>query len=264
MYKREMKLYLKSFLIWFAILSSMFILIISIYPSLMTEVDVLQINQLLEIFPKEILKAFNMDISGINTAFGWIKTEGIIFILLVTASYSSILGSSIVLKEESEKTIEYLHSLPVTRSQIMLKKILCGLTYIALLILLVAGVNYAGLFLIKEDFEIKQFLLLLISPIFPAIVLFGLTLFISTFFQKTKQTFGVSLGLVFISYFLQVLSGIGEKFAFLKLYSVFSLADTRNIIENVNFDYRLALISISLLILFSILSLFRYNRKNLV
>jgi hypothetical protein len=69
-----------------------------------------------------MLKAFNMDISSMDSAYGWLKTEGFVFVYLIVGVYASIMGSNILLKEESEKTIEYLNSLPVKRRDILKSK----------------------------------------------------------------------------------------------------------------------------------------------
>ena len=44
-------------------------------------------------FVEEILKAFNMDISSLDSAYGWLKSEGFIFILLLLY-HSVLLGFS--------------------------------------------------------------------------------------------------------------------------------------------------------------------------
>ena len=36
------------------------------------------INELMKVFPEEVLIAFNMDISSMDSAFGWLKSEGFI------------------------------------------------------------------------------------------------------------------------------------------------------------------------------------------
>ena len=64
----------------------------------------------MSLFPDDLLKAFNMDISSISSAYGWLKSEGFVFVLLIIGSYSGIMGSNILLKEENDKTIEYLNS----------------------------------------------------------------------------------------------------------------------------------------------------------
>ena len=93
------------------------------------------IDEMMNMFPEEVLKAFNMDITSIDSAFGWLKTEGFVFVLLITGIYSGILGSNILLKEENDKTIEYLNSLPIKRTNIVISKVLCGIIYIFLMIL---------------------------------------------------------------------------------------------------------------------------------
>ena len=115
MFKRELKVNLKSFLIWLIILIGLFLVVFLIYPSIINSENIKMIDEMMEMFPTELLKAFNMDITTIDSAYGWLKTEGFVFILLIIGCYASILGSSILLKEENDKTIEYLNSLPITR-----------------------------------------------------------------------------------------------------------------------------------------------------
>ena len=229
MFKRELKLNFKSFLIWTLILIVMFLAVYLVYPYIMTSENVDMINEMMKVFPPEVLKAFNMDISEIDSAYGWLKTEGFIFILLITGIFSGILGSNIVLKEESDKTIEYLHNLPVTRTKIITSKILCALTYIISMVLIVGIFNYIGLS-ISGDFNQKQYLLLSISPLFTALVIFSICLFLSTFNHKTKKTIGISLGIVFASYFLQIISELSKEVEFLKYITPFNAIKGASII----------------------------------
>ena len=263
MFKRELKLNFKSFLIWTLILIGMFLAVYLVYPYIMTSENVDMLNEMMKVFPPEVLKAFNMDITEIDTAFGWLKTEGFIFILLITGIFSGILGSNIVLKEESDKTIEYLHNLPVTRTKIVTSKILCALTYIISMILIIGIFNYVGLSL-SGDFNQKQYLLLSISPLFVSLVIFSICLFISTFTHKTKKTMGISLGIVFASYFLQILAELSKEVEILKYITPFTLADTRNIISNSTINPICIIISLLLTVSLLILSVYRYNKKELV
>lgn len=263
MLKREMKINLKNFIIWTSILIILFLIVFLVYPYIMSNENRELMDEMLKMFPEEMIKAFNMDISSIDTAFGWLKTEGFTFVLLITGIYSGILGSSILLKEESDKTIEYLNSLPVTRNRIVFIKILCGIIYITLMIVAVGIFNLIGLSL-SGEFDLKAYLLLSITPIFSSITIFGATLFISTFMHKTKKTIGISLGLVFISYFLKIISEMAESVEFLKYLSAFTLADIRNVISNVAINPVMLILSLTITILFISLTFIRYNRKELV
>ena len=263
MFKRELKINLKSFIIWTSILIGLFLVVFLIYPSIINSANMEMIDEMMKIFPEEMLKAFNMDISTIDSAFGWLKTEGFVFVLLITGIYSGILGSNILLKEESDKTIEYLNSVPVTRKNIVVNKILCGLFYIILMIVIIGIFNFIGLSL-SGEFDRKSYILLSITPLFSSIVIFAICLFLSTFTHKTKKTLGISLGIVFVSYFLNVISEIGESTEFLKYISIFTLADIRNVILNVSINPILVVLAICITVIFMILTMICYEKKELV
>ena len=263
MFKREMKINFKSFLIWTLILIILFLVVFLMYPSIMNSENIQMMNEMLKVFPEEMLKAFNMDISNIDTAFGWLKTEGFVFVLLITGIYSGILGSNILLKEENDKTIEYLNSLPVTRKNIVISKILSSVIYIMLMILILGLFNFIGLSII-EDFDKKLFVPLSISPLFSSLVIFALCLLISTFTHKTRKTLGISLVIVFVSYFLQIISEMSETTEFLKYISIFTLADIRNVITDITINPIMILLTIILFVLFTIMTIIHYNEKELI
>ena len=263
MIKREFKVNLKSFLIWLLVLIIMFLVVYLVYPYIVTDDTMKNMDELMKVFPPEILKTFNMDMTSIETAYGWLKTEGFMFVLLICGFYSSILGGSIVLKEESEKTIEYLGSLPVKRSKIITNKIVVAITYIVLMVLLLGIFNYIAL-LISGDFDHKQFILLSITPIFISLPLFSINLFISTFLHKTKKNLAISLGMVFVFYMLNVISELSKKVEFFKYFSIYTLADVRNVISNVSINPLMVVVSILITIVFIVCSYIRYDKKELV
>lgn len=263
MFKRELKINLKSFIIWTSILIGLFLVVFLVYPSIVNSENMEMMDEMMKMFPEEMLKAFNMDISTINSAFGWLKTEGFVFVLLITGIYSGILGSNILLKEESDKTIEYLNSVPVTRKNIVINKILCGLLYIILMIAIIGIFNFIGLSL-SGEFDRKSYILLSLTPIFSSIVIFAVCLFLSTFTHKTKKTIGISLGIVFASYFLNVISEMGESTEFLKYISIFTLADIRNVIINESINPLMIVLTIGITVIFMIFTTIRYEKKELV
>ena len=263
MFKREMNVNLKSFIIWLSILIGMFFVVFLIYPYIINSDSIKMMDEMMGIFPEEVLKAFNMDLTSIDTAFGWLKTEGFVFVLLIIGCYSGILGSNILLKEESDKTIEYLNSLPVKRNDIVISKVLCGLCYIMAMTFILGVFNYIGLSF-SGDFDKGQYILLSITPLFSSIVIYFICMFLSTYTNKTKKMIGISLGIVFISYMFQILSTMAKEVEFLKYFSVFTLADIRNVIVNISLNPIMIIISILISILFFSLTVIRYNKKELV
>ena len=260
MIKREFKVNFKSFVIWLAILIIIFLVVYIIYPYIITDETMKSIDEMMTIFPKEILKAFNMDMTSISTAYGWFKSEGFTFILLIIGVYSSLLGTNILLKEEDDETIEYLSSLPIKRSKIVTSKVVSGISYIIIMILLFGLFNYISL-LISGSFNQKEFFLLSLTPIFVSVPLFAISLFISSFFHNSKRVIGISLGLVFISYIINVLSELSDKVKFLKYFSIYSLANIRSVIETCSLNWLIIVISFVITTLFIILTYISYNKK---
>lgn len=263
MFKRELKVNLKSFLIWLIILIGLFLVVFLIYPSIINSENIKMIDEMMEMFPTELLKAFNMDITTIDSAYGWLKTEGFVFILLIIGCYASILGSSILLKEENDKTIEYLNSLPITRNKIIINKVLVGLIYIILKVLILGIFNFVCLSL-SGDFNKKEYILLSITPLFSSITIYFISMFIATFTNKQKKMIGISLGIVFISYILNTLSTLSSNVEFLKYFSIFTLADIRNVITNNVINPIIIIVSIIISLIFLILTIVKYNKKELV
>lgn len=123
--------------------------------------------------------------------------------------------------------------------------------------------NYLGLTL-SGTFDKKSYILLSLTPIFSSIVIFSICLFLSTFTHKTKKTIGISLGIIFMSYFLNIVSSMSESTKFLKYFSIFTLADIRNVIINSSINPVMILISFFISVLFLILSILHYDKKELV
>lgn len=263
MLKKELKNNFKSFILWTLILLSIYLLVYLVYPSIINSGNIKEIDEMMKLFPDEILKAFNMDISSLDSSYGWLKSEGFIFILIIVGCYASILGSNILLKEENDKTIEYLCMLPISRTKILNSKIVVSLLYIISMIFTITLFNFVALKL-SGPLDTKEFLLISITPLFSSLVFFFISLFVSNYTHKSKKMLGFSIGIVFISYILNTLTSLDKSVEFLKYFSVFTLSDLRNVILNAELDFKLILISIVISILLYILSLIKYNKKEMI
>ena len=261
MIKRELKTNLKSFILWTSILIGIFLVVFLVYPFIITDDTVRNLDEMMKVFPPEILKTFNMDLSSINSAYGWLKSEGFMFVLIIIGIYSSILGSNIVLKEEYDRTIEYISYLPIKRKTILTNKIIVSIIYIISMTLILGIFNYIALIL-SGDFNQKQYILLSITPIFVALPLFAINLFISTFMHK--KTFGLSLWIVFIFYILNILSELSDNVNFLKYFSIYTLADTRNVISKIEINPLMAILSTVITSIFLLATYIRYEKKELI
>ena len=258
MLKREFKINLKSFIIWTSIIVLTFVIAFSIYPSIIQ--NNASFDELLNTMPKEMLAIFNMDVININTVMGWLATEGYMMVTLLGGCYAAILGSTIALKEEDEKTIEFLYAKPITRKKILSNKILVGLFYLTMFNVVISLTTLIGC-VASNDFHFMKWLLLSICPLLIHYIFFFATLLISMFFDKTRKSMMTSLGVVFISYVISVLATMSEKIEFLKYFSPFEYVNSREIMLNETMKPLYILISF-VIITITIISSYRlYNKK---
>ena len=260
MFKREFKINFKSLGIWIVILLAIYILIFAIYPNLITPETKESLEQMLKSMPQEMLSSFNMDIVGIETAYGWFKTEGYIFLTIVGGIYAAILGGTILLKEESDKTIGFLYAKPVTRNQIVTSKVLCGVINIFIFTAIITIGNWIAL-ANTEDFELKQYLMISIIPMLLYDMLFFIMLFLSTFFKKTKKSMSIAIGIVFLSYFMQIIGNMGETTEIIKNLSLFEFVSSRYILLNHTIDIKYVWIGLAVMSIAIIGTYYRYQHK---
>ena len=81
------------------------------------------------------------------------------------------------------------------------------------------------------------------------------------FFKKTNKSLSISIGLVFVFYLIDILTKLSDKLEWLKYLTPITLADTRSLISNNEFDIMYVFITIIICIFISGLSILLYNKK---
>ena len=260
MLKRELKLNLKSLIIWTLIIVVIFLIGFLIYPSLIQ--DTVMLDELVSTMPKEVLEIFNMDIISLNSVSGWILTEGYLMVNLIGSCFFAILGGTILLKEQSDKTIEFLFSKPIKKSSIVTSKLLTGLIYIFIFNLIISLTTLIGLNL-SNDFNFNYWLLSSIAPIFIHIFFFCLSLLVSNYFKKTNKSITTNLGIVLGTYLIGVVSLMSDKIEFLKYFSPFEYINSKFIVTNNSLDI-FNLLLLTTYIIITLIGLYNtYDKKEL-
>lgn len=260
MFKKEFKEVFKPTLIFTIIVALLFGIIVLVYPYMMGDITN-EIDKLLQTMPEGLLKVFNMNLIGIDKASGWIMSEGYMILTLAGAIFFSFIGSNILLKEEMSKTIFFLATKPVKRNDILITKILAGIICILFFNLVSSLVMYITLIIVGEQL-LKQIIILFVSSLLIDILLFMISLMISTFMYKSGGVIGISMILIFISYIILIVSKISTKIEKIRYVSIFYYADSQFIIAK-DFNIINYLVLISLCVICFVVSLKKYNRKEL-
>ncbi|WP_270182095.1 ABC transporter permease subunit [Alkalihalobacillus sp. CinArs1] len=257
-YNREMKKNMKSLLIWSIILAGIILMTLSIYPQFTQDQQTM--NDLLSAYPDSFKQAFGMDRLNIGSLLGFYGMQIHFMTTLFGSIFAVMLASNMIAKEENEKTVEFLLSKPITRARVIAEKLLAVLTNIVILNVVIMLVCIVGFQFADEDVPLKTFGLLIIGTLLMHITFAAIALLLSAIMKKARTITSVSLGLVLISYFLSVVSGITDGLEFLTYFSLFKYIDPADIISNESLNSLYVGIMLIVIVL-SIWGTFSYYRK---
>ena len=128
LYNKELKRNRKNLFIWSGIAVAFTFMITSLYPTFQNAGQAM-----MDAMPKEMTKAFGMDMAEWKHIMGYYKTYYGFHIILIMSIYACSCGANIISKEEREKTSEFLFSKPISRKTIFISKTLALITLVFLI-----------------------------------------------------------------------------------------------------------------------------------
>ncbi|QHT59309.1 ABC transporter permease subunit [Paenibacillus lycopersici] len=234
LFKREFKRNLRSLIIWSIIIAGIILLYLSIFPSMAKEQA--NMDNLMNAVPSGMQKAFGMDRLSLGTLLGFYGIEIHLMTTLLGSIFAALLASGIVAKEQNEKTAEFLLALPISRQTIIAQKGAAVAANVALFNLVIVAASLIGFqFSSAQTLSYKAFFLLELAVFMMHLTFAAVAFLFSAVARRTRSIVSMSLGLVFIMYFLSVVAGISDKLSWLKYVSPFKYADAAQILTEQSF-----------------------------
>ncbi|KMY55368.1 multidrug ABC transporter permease [Bacillus sp. FJAT-27231] len=230
-FQREWKRGSKSLIIWSLILAGLIIWLLSIFPQFAKQQEGLE--KLFQAYPDSMKEMFKMNELNLGTLMGFYGLEVYMMITLLGSIYAAIFASNILAKEENEKTVEFLLSKPVTRSEVVGQKIAIVILNVLILNGVAAIASIAG-FQFAEGHKVPYgtFMSLVAGAVLLHLTFAALSFLLSACMKKTRNTLVVSIGIVVVAYLLNMMSGLSESLDALKYVSPFYYADAVTIIQH--------------------------------
>jgi len=259
----EMKRNVMSLLVWMIVITILISVTMSVYRTFLENQS--KIIGMLSLVPKGALQFKGIsNIDDLLSVLGFYSANNVIYMMLLGSIYSIVLASNIVLREEYNKTAEYLFSWPLTRGGIFFSKSAVVLLYILLLNLVTSLAGFLCMELVKTGpFSIKAFLILSLNTLLLNILFGALGLFLSTLIRKPKPITAFTIGLVLIFYFIFTLSKITESVSAIGYLSPFKYVNMNSITPSSRLDFWNMLYFIGLSVLLTGISYRLYKRKDI-
>ncbi|MTI47522.1 ABC transporter permease subunit [Sporosalibacterium faouarense] len=262
LYLREINKNKKSLMIWTAIIVTLVVMVMAFYPTISAETETYE--RMLESMPKGFTAAFGVGSLSMGNIFGYYAIEGYLMITLLGSIYAVMLASGILSKEESDKTIEFLLSKPITRKEIVTNKLLSYITNIIILNIIATIVLFISFQIFKEDdFNMKTFILISIAPLLLHLVFAAIGFLVSVFITKGKKVTPIALGIVLVTYFMGILAELSDKLEFLKYLSPFKYFEAKDIISNDAIQMKYIALTVIINLVCIVLTYVFYSKKDI-
>lgn len=256
----EIKSNLKSLVIWSICI---IVLIFSAMSEFSAYYNNPEMTKIFEAMPKAIVDALNMNAVNLTTVGGY-YTIVVTYFFIMLGIHAAILGSQMIAKEERDKTVEYLFSMPISREKVIAIKLV--VTIINVLVLLIitnvafilAALNYE----VTEDF-LKYMLRSDVALFLIQMIFLSLGMFLAALFKRHKLSGRLSMIIVFVTYLLSILMGITDKLDRFKVLSPYKYFDMTKILHGDYVEGVYLYVSIGIILIGFLLTFYIYPRRDL-
>ena len=258
----EIKTYIKSVIIWSAAILGLLFTFMAFFPAFSSDTALLE--QMLENYPEEILKAFGMSsslsLSSISGYFAFI----FLFVQLCIAIQSANYGFHLLSVEERELTADFLMSKPVSRNRIIISKFLAAFTSLTITNIFIWLGSFGSIILFSDGgtYSTENIILLLLTIIFFQLFFLSGGMVISVSIKKIRNVLTFSMAFSFGMYIIYALQSIvGGKF--LGILTPFSHFEPSYIIKNGHYNIPMTIISLIVIIFSLTASYLLYKKRNI-
>ncbi|PKN87230.1 MAG: ABC transporter [Chloroflexi bacterium HGW-Chloroflexi-8] len=257
---RELKSNLKSLLIWSIIIAFLIMIAVTKFSAFAGDPEMLKV---LDTMPPAVLDALNMRAFNLTTISGF---YGVMFIYfgLMGAIAAALWGSDIISKEERDKTVEFSLVLPVSRSKVVTSKALAALFNCVAFVLITWMVSLVAVQTYHPDKAFFDFLRIeMVAMFLLELIFLAIGLFLGCSLKQYKNSSSTAVGIILITYFVSIVSGVQENLDFLKYFTPFRYVDAGDLFRTGQIEGVYLLLSAVIIVVFVAAAYLFYNKRDL-
>lgn len=244
--KRELRANLKSMIIW----SIAVVFLVTVW---MIEYESFAgntaINDFMNSMPQGILQAMGMADLNLASLNGFISTISL-YLYLLLGIHAVLLSSTIISKEERDKTAEYLFALPISRKKVIVGKIISAIINLSLLNIITLGALLISSMSYDKGESFYKFIGLLFIAIFIVQMIFlSIGMLVSSINKRYKKSGNISVSILMIAFLISSLINMVDSVDFLKYITPFKYFDASYILNEMSLEPVFIVISILIIVI---------------
>jgi len=257
-FRNELRINRIPLLIWSLSIGLLIAACIFMYPSMKSEMDdVSKIFSAMGSFSA----AFGMDQLNFGTLIGFYAVEGGSMLGIGGAFFAAVTAITSLMKEERDRTAEFLMTHPVSRARVITEKLLAVLAQITILNAIVLVLILISVKAIGEAMPWGDLLLMNLSFYLMQLEIAGICFGLSAFI--TKAGAGIGIGLAAGMYMLNIISNVSNEAKALKYFTAFGYTDGATILQKGSLPAGYLVAGMVSLVIGIIAAYVKYMRKDL-
>lgn len=267
LFKLEFKRSFKSLMIWSVSLALSLLLVIVIYP--MAKDMFVALEQMIDYF-----ESIDSGFVGMLETFGGIPengieyfaTEGAMFLQLLGGIFAALVGFGIINKDEKEKTVEVIYTLPISRDTLLFTKIMLVAANLFIFMLIQVLMVDLGFLLVAPGEDISAIWIFGLFDYLMFLMIAYLSMFLALMLKPNQSQF-VAIAIPFPLYIITIIAFATDN-AFLKALkyiSPFTFAEPVGWLKEQS-DFELVnFISFALITLIALIySFYRFKKRQII
>lgn len=178
----------------------------------------------------EFSAAFGMDKLPIATMEGFFSAEVGTIYALGGGMFAALMGITMLSKEESSHTAEFLHTLPMSRFSIVTSKLLALFSMITVFDIMNLCVFVGSIAVLGEEIDMFSFIMYMLAQYICHFEIAAVCFALSSCFKRSQ--IGIGLGFTLIMYVLNLMSRITDEMESLKYITPFYYSNASDIFVN--------------------------------
>ena len=263
----EIKRSIKSNLIWSLSLGITMFAIIIIYPMVMDMMDALnEMFDYLESINSSFVEFIN-DFGGIpHNGIEYFATEGAMILQIAAGIYAAMIGFQIINKDDKEKTVEVLYTLPIHRVSYLLQKMLVVFVEICIFMMVQIFFVIIGFFLVSPNEAFHELFIFGLFDILMMLMISYLSMGLALVLKPQSSSF-IPMAIPIPLYVITTLAYATDNatLKLLKYISPFTFAEPVGLLkDHTDFEWLNFTIYSAFTILVIAFSIYRFKRREMI
>ncbi len=253
----------KVFIIFYCLFAILMMLMyVSMYPSIRDKA--VEFNQLLESYPQEFFKAFNIQTISFDKIENFLALENysIVWPLMAIFMMVSLAGFGIA-REIEKGTAEILLAKPISRLKIYFSKYIAGLAILLVFdfMSVFSVIPLAEIF--KVDYVFDHHVKIFILNLLLGWAVFSVSYMFSGMFSEKSRAYALAGGLLILMYVLNLAASLKENLENLKYTSFFYYYNTNSALIENNIDNLSIYVFIGVAVVCTVVGAVWFNKRDI-